>query len=58
MAILIVAFLGTFGLIFSAGLLLFYRDVICERLSALVEERLGTSSIPLFALFHSRQRAV
>src|ERR1035437_10161467 len=58
MTILIVAFLGSFGLVLSAGLLLFYRDVIRERLSALVDERLGTSSSPLFALFHSRQRAV
>ena len=58
MTSLIVAFLGSFGLVLSAGLLLFYRDVIRERLSALVDERLGTSSSPLFALFHSRQRAV
>ena len=58
MTILIVAFLGFFGLILSAGLLLFYRDVIRERLSALVDERLGTSSSPLFALFHPRQGAM
>jgi tight adherence protein C len=58
MTILIVAFLGTFGLILSVGMLLFYRDVIQERLSALVDERLGNSSNSLFGLFHRRQNAV
>jgi tight adherence protein C len=58
MAILIVAFLGTFGLIFSAGLLLFYRDVIRARLSAMVDARVGSSTNPLFSLFHPRQGAM
>ena len=58
MTILIVAFLGTFGLIFSAGLLLFYRDVIRARLSAMVDARVGSSTNPLFSLFHPRQGAM
>jgi tight adherence protein C len=58
MTILIVAFLGTFGLILSAGLLLFYRDVIRARLSAMVDARVGSSTIPLFGLFHPRQGAM
>jgi tight adherence protein C len=41
MTILIAAFLAIFGLILSAGLLLFYRDVVLERLSTSVEQRLG-----------------
>src|SRR6476660_1321602 len=58
MTILSVAFLGTFGLILSAGLLLFYRDVIRERLSALIDERLGSSTGSMFRVFHPRQKAV
>ena len=58
MTILIVAFLGTFGLIVSAGLLLFYRDVIRARLSAIVDARVGSSTNPLFSLFHPRQGAM
>jgi tight adherence protein C len=58
MTILIIAFLGTFGLVLSAGLLLFYRDVIRERLSAIVDERLGSSTSSLFSLFHRRQGAM
>ena len=58
MTILIIAFLGTFGLILSAGLLLFYRDVIRARLSAMVDARVGSSTSPLFSLFHPRQGAM
>lgn len=39
--ILILAFLGTFGLVASTGLLLFYRDVLLERLSTVVAQRTG-----------------
>src|SRR5215472_200955 len=39
--ILILAFLGTFGLLASAGVLLFYRDVVLERLSSVVAQRTG-----------------
>ena len=58
MTILIVTFLGTFGLILSAGLLLFCRDVIRERLSAVVDARLEPSTSSLFSLFHPRQGAM
>ena len=49
MLLLIIAFLGTFGLIASAGLLLFYRDTVWQRLSRPVDHRrpsprLGASS--------------
>jgi tight adherence protein C len=37
--ILILAFLGSFGVIASAGLLLFYRDAVLERLSTVVAQR-------------------
>ena len=40
MTILIIAFLGIFGLILSAGLLLFYRDAVLDRLSTIVDQRL------------------
>jgi tight adherence protein C len=43
MLLMIVAFLGSFGVIVTLGLLLFYRDVAFERLSALVEPRRGQS---------------
>jgi tight adherence protein C len=39
MLLIIIAFLGSFGLILTLGLLLFYRDTAFERLSALVEPR-------------------
>jgi len=45
-------------LILSAGLLLFYRDVIRARLSAMVDARVGSSTSPLFGLFHPRQGTV
>jgi len=54
MTILIVAVLGFFGLILSAGLLLFYRDVIRARLSAIVDQQLGSSS-SLFSLLQPRK---
>jgi tight adherence protein C len=44
MGLLILAFFGTFGLIGSAGLLLFYRDAVMERLSGIVDQRLGRSA--------------
>ena len=44
MPLLIIAFVGTFGLICSAGLLLFYRDAVRERLSIFVDQRLGPTA--------------
>jgi tight adherence protein C len=44
MLILILAFLGTFGLIISAGLLVFRRDAVLDRLATLADERLGVSA--------------
>src|SRR5690242_3480232 len=44
MTLLIVAFLGTFGFLCSAGLLMFYRDAVMERLSVIIDQRLGSSS--------------
>ncbi len=58
MVLLIIAFVGTFGLILSLGLLLFYRDVGLERLSSLVEPRFGPSRPWLGRLFHPDQQAV
>jgi len=58
MTILIIAFLGTFGFVLSAGLLLFYRNTIRERLSAMGDERLGPSSGSLLSLFHPRKGAM
>jgi tight adherence protein C len=56
--ILIIAFLGTFGLILSAGLLLFYRDVVLERLSAIVDQRLGSSPGWVGRFLHPKQGTV
>jgi tight adherence protein C len=53
--LLIIAFLGTFGLIVSAGLLLFYRDVVMERLSAIVEQRMGSSPGWLKEMFRTKR---
>src|SRR5215831_1861060 len=44
MTLLILAFIGTFGLICSAGLLLFYRDAVMDRLSTIVDQRLSSSA--------------
>jgi tight adherence protein C len=57
MTILILAFLSIFALILSAGLLLFYRDVIRARLSAIVDQQLGSSS-SLLSLFQPRKGAM
>lgn len=43
MALLIIAFLASFGLVLSAGLLLFYRNVVSERLTTIVDRRLVSS---------------
>lgn len=56
--ILLIAFIGTFGLIASIGLLLFYRDVALERLAALVEQRAGLSQSWLGRLLHADRVAV
>src|SRR6185369_5118672 len=58
MLLMIIAFVGTFGLILSLGLLLFYRDAALERLTSLVEPRLGSSAPWLSRLFHPDQDAV
>lgn len=57
MLILVIAFAGTFGLILSAGLLLFYRDVVMERLSTIVDQRLASNNF-LSRLLRARQDAV
>ncbi len=44
MTLLIIAFLATFLLIVSLGLLLFYRDPTLQRFSVMVGERLGTAN--------------
>ena len=41
--LIIISFLATFGLLVSAGLLLFYRDTVMDRLQAIVEPRSGTA---------------
>lgn len=58
MIVLFVAFLGTFGLILSAGLLLFYRDAIRDRLSAIVDDRLATPGSAFAALLRPRKSTV
>jgi tight adherence protein C len=42
--LLVISFLATFGLILSAGLLLFYRDVMLDRLQAIVEPQSATGT--------------
>jgi tight adherence protein C len=44
MLLMILTFAGTFGLICSAGLLVFYRDAVWERLSVVVDQRLGPAA--------------
>jgi tight adherence protein C len=58
MLILILAFLGTFGLIISAGLLVFWRDAVLDRLATLADERLGASAGWIGRLRRPRQEAV
>jgi tight adherence protein C len=58
MLLLVVAFLGTFGLILSVGLLLFYRDVALARLSSLVEPRSGSRLMRLGRILHPDRQAV
>src|SRR3954463_14484274 len=41
--LILISFLATFGLLVSAGLLLFYRDTVMDRLQAIVEPRSGSS---------------
>jgi tight adherence protein C len=57
MLLLILAFIGTFGLICSAGLLLFYRNAIRERLADLAEQRLGPGN-KWRQILHPKQSAV
>jgi tight adherence protein C len=54
MTILIVTFLGIFGLILSAGLLAFYRDVIRERLTAIVDHQIASGN-SIFTIFQPRK---
>jgi tight adherence protein C len=58
MLLLVVAFLGTFGLILSVGLLLFYRDAALMRLSTLVEGRSGSRFPRLGRILHPDRQAV
>jgi len=57
MPLLILSFLATFGLISSAGLLLFHRDAVAERFSRLVDQRLGPTS-RWSRLLHPREGAM
>jgi tight adherence protein C len=41
--LLLIAFLGTFGVVVSAGLLLFYRDTVMDRLQLIIEPRLPST---------------
>jgi len=43
--LIVISFLATFGLLVSAGLLLFYRDTVMDRLQAIVEPRGDSSSL-------------
>src|SRR3954447_10346039 len=54
MTILLVTFLGIFGVILSAGLLVFYRDVIRERLTAIVDHQIASGN-SIFTIFQPRQ---
>src|SRR4051794_38121590 len=54
MIILILTFLGIFGLILSAGLLIFYRDVIRERLTAIVDHEVASGN-SVFTIFQPRK---
>jgi tight adherence protein C len=58
MLLLVIAFLGTFGLILSVGLLLFYRDVALARLSSMVELRSGSRMARLGRILHPDRQAV
>ena len=44
MPLLILAFAGSFGLIFSAGLLIFHRDSVRNRLAEIIASRIDASS--------------
>jgi len=52
--LILVSFLATFGLLVSAGLLLFYRDTVMDRLQAIVEPR-GDSSLGFFGRLLQRK---
>ena len=58
MLLLIIAFAGTFGLILSIGLLVFYRDVALARLSSLSEPRVGVARGWWDRLFHPDRQTV
>ncbi len=58
MTVLIIAFIGTFGLICSAVLLVFYRDAVWERFSALVDERLEHSKSSLVTMLRPKSPAM
>jgi tight adherence protein C len=58
MTLLILAFLGVFGVIVSAGLLLFYRDVVLERLSSVVDRHLGPQTGWVGKVLHPKKGAV
>src|SRR5215216_3535572 len=58
MLILVVAFLGAFGLVVSLGLLLFYRDVTLARLSSLVVPRRTSRLARLNRILHPDREAV
>ena len=58
MLLVIIAFLGSFGVILTVGLLLFYRDAALARLSSLVEPRLGSRFALVGRILHPDRKAV
>jgi tight adherence protein C len=58
MLLLVIAFLATFGLILSVGLLLFYREVALARLSSLVAPRSGSRVSRIGRILHPDRQAV
>jgi tight adherence protein C len=56
--ILAFSFLATFALLVSAGLLLFYRDTLMDRLQAIVEPRTGFSQGLIGRLLHRKPASI
>jgi len=56
--LIVISFLATFGLLVSAGLLLFYRDTVMDRLQAIVEPHSGTALGRFGKLLQRRQTSL
>ncbi len=56
--LLVISFLATFGLILSAGLLLFYRDVVLDRLESLIDPESDSTWSKLAGLVRRKPDAV